>query len=375
MTVNFWYRKPQTAKGSGRAYARVFVQTEKGKTDSGDFDLGLPCTRSEFDSPKFKAKLAAKENDLRQIRLMLFLSNNGIEPTAKEIKQAFLEQKKQRNTLITTQHITLLDLCEQFLSAKTRKKATQKTYFYTIKTLSDFLAKEKQTKILAKDFTVPLCQKYLNYLSETPCHTRNERLTKLKTIFNYGVMVGLIQKNPIQALKRDTIQPEPVYLTAEELERFKNVKLSGNANIAREIFLCLVETGLSLIDFERFEEKWIKQHDGKLYLNAKRQKTGKDFFNIISQNTLETLQKYGGGKMPFTRNNLFYHLKNICLKAGITRISAHKARHTLAAMVIAKTGDLSLVANMLGDSLQTTEKYYGKMTVQGFAKKLENSGW
>ena len=136
-------------------------------------------------------------------------------------------------------------------------------------------------------------------------------------------------------------------------------------DIAHDLFVFQMYTGLSFSDAQAFDisdYKW----DGKRWVNnGERIKTGVPYVSSILPPALRVLEKYDM-RVPRINNADYNHqLKALGLLAGIkTRLHSHLARHTFATYMLRNGAKIENVSRMLGHTNITQTQRYAKVIAQ-----------
>lgn len=208
----------------------------------------------------------------------------------------------------------------------------------------------------------------------------------LKALLNRARRMGKIATNPYDLLRGQFKRGDKEnmeYLTEEEMMRIRTLSLpkGSTLDIAKDLFIFQMFTGLAYSDAEAFDFKRYKKVDGTWRYVGKRIKTGVPYVSELLPPAVEVLQKYGG-TVPQVGNADYNHrLKEIQRLTGIaTRLHSHLARHTFATWMLANGAKIENVARMLGhENIVTTQRYAKVLATSvhedyGKAKqKLENS--
>lgn len=207
----------------------------------------------------------------------------------------------------------------------------------------------------------------------------------LKALLYRADRYGKIERNPYERLKgqfkhgdKENIE----YLTEDEMQRFEYLALplGSPLDVAHDLFIFQVYTGLSYSDAQAFninDYKW----DGMRWINnGERIKTGVPYVSCILPPALHVLEKYDM-KVPRMNNADYNHqLKALGLMAGIkTRLHSHLARHTFATYMLRNGAKIENVSRMLGHTNIRQTQRYAKVLAQSvhddfdmIAKKMKN---
>jgi len=186
----------------------------------------------------------------------------------------------------------------------------------------------------------------------------------LKALLNRARRMGKIATNPYELLRgqfKRGDKENTEYLTEEEMTRIRTLPLpkGSTLDIAKDLFIFQMFTGLAYSDAEAFDFKRYKKVDGMWRYVGQRIKTGVPYVSELLPPAVEVLQKYGG-TVPQVGNADYNHrLKEIQRLTGIaTRLHSHLARHTFATWMLANGAKIENVARMLGhENIVTTQRY------------------
>lgn len=186
----------------------------------------------------------------------------------------------------------------------------------------------------------------------------------LKALLNRARRMGKIATNPYELLRgqfKRGDKENTEYLTEEEMTRIRTLTLPRGSvlDIAKDLFIFQMFTGLAYSDAEAFDFKRYKKVDGTWRYVGKRIKTGVPYVSELLPPAVEVLQKYGGTVPQINNADYNHRLKEIQRQAGIaTRLHSHLARHTFATWMLANGAKIENVARMLGhENIVTTQRY------------------
>ena len=186
----------------------------------------------------------------------------------------------------------------------------------------------------------------------------------LKALLNRAVRYGRLEENPYDRLRgqfkrgeRESVE----YLTESEMQVFVDLEVRGDRmmEIAHDLFVFQMYTGLSFSDAQQFDfgqYKW----DGARYSHVgERIKTGVPFVSSLLPPAVRVLEKYDF-KIPRIENHVYNRaLKALGIMAGIhTPLHSHLARHTFATWMLANGAKIENVSKMLGHTnVKQTQRY------------------
>lgn len=192
----------------------------------------------------------------------------------------------------------------------------------------------------------------------------------LKALLNRARRMGKIATNPYELLRGQFKRGEKEsteYLTEEEMTAIRKLELERGSvlDIARDLFVFQMFTGLAYSDAERFDFRKYKKVKGTWQFVGNRIKTGVPYVSELLPPAVKVLEKYGG-TVPQVNNADYNHrLKEIQRMAGIeTRLHSHLARHTFATWMLANDAKIENVKQMLGHKSIVTTQRYAKVLAQ-----------
>lgn len=234
-----------------------------------------------------------------------------------------------------------------------------------------------------KDLAMPMILNQLNALPVAVA-TRNLTLRALKIILQHAVLYKIIPENPARIIKqissrdKQTLNAFTVKEVSEILSHFQ-----GRKNRAHYLVLLIAaRTGLRIgeilgltwdsIDFRRNQLRVAKQWGqiGRGKYGLKPCKTANSVRSVPAPaEVMEELRKWQHGT-PLQLNGLVFSPKgmhaltvnlNLWLRKHYGR-SIHSFRHTFATLLLSRTGDINLVASVLGDTVAIVSKTYVNYT-------------
>lgn len=258
------------------------------------------------------------------------------------------------------------------------KETTHKTYTRYVlcrRRLAEFMATKKLNDILLTDINKKFIDDFFSYLrtndGKNGHNYHMKMIQRFRTVFNVARNNGWVQTDPFASFKMSMEQTHRQCLTIEELTTLMQKELvSERLASIRDIFVFSCYTGLSYIDVKELQKADIIEHDGKLWIDRNRIKTGNEFNVPLLDIPLAILDKYADMsskgrllKIPANQKVNDY-LKEIAAMCGIEKpLTFHIARHTFATTVTLENGvPLETVQKMLGHKTIRTTQIYAKMT-------------
>jgi integrase/recombinase XerD len=245
--------------------------------------------------------------------------------------------------------------------------------------------------LLVEDFTPDRAAQFYHWLLTTrqmKVNSANSLVSGLATLFGYAVKMGTVEvwENPFRLLKKKNREVSPrTRLSVEELAALREVELSGDAALARDIYLAQYYLHGSRVGAVLLL-RWQNVADGRV--NFKAEKSGPYKSVTIAPELLRVLARYrpatpqpaglifpalpaGFHDLDAAAQFKARHRAITCLNRGLQlaaaavgitgRLHTHTARHTLA-LHAADTCGLGVAQAMLGHTDQKqTEQYVGQL--------------
>ena len=306
---------------------------------------------------------------------------------ADEIRSRVFEVKeeyKPGDTLIDwiSEQIPLLDISE----------GTRKHYWPLVDKLGDFGHMKRWQDVTVEhvyefDAYLHQCKKMVNGYA-VKAGKKEEKLGNagiynyhkcLKALLNRALRFGKIQSNPYDRLKgqfKRGDRENPEYLTEDEMTAIRKLELERGSvlDIARDVFVFQMFTGLAYSDAQAFNFKEYKKVGGVWKHIGTRMKTGVSYVSELLPPAVAVLEKYGG-EVPKVGNADYNHrLKEVGRMAGIiTPLHSHLARHTFATWMLSKGAKIENVSRMLGHTNIQQSLRYAKVLAQSVHEDYERA--
>ena len=177
-----------------------------------------------------------------------------------------------------------------------------------------------------------------------------------------AVTFDKIDRNPYDRLKFKRGETENIeYLTEDEMKAIVNLKVPTGTpiEVARDLFVFQMYTGLSYSDTQAFDFSKYKKVKGKWINTGERIKTGVAYVSSLLPPAVAVLEKYGW-TVPKIDNADYNHLlKVVGTMANIqTKMHTHLARHTFATWMLRNGAKIENVSRMLGHTnIRQTQRY------------------
>ena len=301
----------------------------------------LSCTAAKEMATKLKGEVIKGHDPLDEKKIM---SNM---PTFKEFSVDFLKAKER-----ILRKSTLEDYRKYFLEGHIFPKFSSRKI--------DSITK-KEIEMFHASF------------AKTP-RMGNRTLQLLGVMFNTAVSWGIVEKNPIQGIKKFSEQKRERYLSQEEvLHLMKALDTEvdqTNSNIVRLILLTGSRKSEVLSarwqDFNFFfdekKKKWIGVWTKPAFL-TKQNKSSRIPLNQWTIDILRSMERRSDFLFPNDQTgkhtlDIKRFWKKICLKSGIKNARIHDLRHTFASILISKGVPLEVIMPLLGHAnIKTTQRY------------------
>ena len=284
------------------------------------------------------------------------------------------------------------DPIRQFLDDLGRQELTTKTitsYRLDLLSFADWFLASVGQAFAAGAVTPTDIRDYRGYLqtvkSRKPA-TVNRHLAALRRFFAWACGVGLVAEDPTTTVKGVKSTPAgPRWIEKRELDRLtRTVEQQGNKR-DRAIIAVLRYTGirvgelaaLKLDDVESSERKGqltVRSGKGGKYrvvpLNVDARRAIDDYLEVRPKVVDEHLfiGQRGGGLSPAA---LHYLVAKYARLAGLTGVSPHTLRHSLAKQALDAGADLVTVAALLGHTRLETTAIYTRPSARDLERAVE----
>lgn len=192
----------------------------------------------------------------------------------------------------------------------------------------------------------------------------------LKALLRRAELFGMIERNPYDKLRGqfkrgDVARTE--YLTEEEMETIRNMKLQTGSELgkARDLFVVQMYTGMAYADVQKFDIADYKKVDDVWENTSERVKTGVAYISELLPPVVEVLER-NNFQLPKLSNQAYNRaLKVVGEKAEIaTPLHSHLARHSFATMMLKNGVEIENLARMMGHTNITQTQRYAKVLAE-----------
>lgn len=302
------------------------------------------------------ANLRREGKDVNLKNFNLLINNNHVKSASSFLDFTF-DEIQRRNLRWSTKRAHLIAL-----EALRRSRVIQSFDDITpenIALFDRFLRKEDPTR------------------EQTTIHGYHKRI---KPYINEALRLGLIEDTPYRKFKDKhgrykTRQP----LSNDELQAIRNLELyDKQLQKVRDLFIFQCYTGLSWVDLSMFDyNECTVEHNGVVYIDGERIKTGTKYYTPILKPAIEILEKYNYKFVVPTVQSFNRSLKLIAELIGLKKpLTSHIARHTFATtIVLANDIPIETLSKMLGHTKISVTQVYAKVlntSVEKHAEKLNS---
>lgn len=266
---------------------------------------------------------------------------------------------------------TLEDLFNDFIEVqKKRNPNVIRKYIITFDLLLSQHDKNKQAiTITSKDAH----NFYLSLQNKYEQSTLSGYITRIKSIFNFGVEIGKLKTNPFGVLKNISKGEKDIEaLTQKEIDTIVNTEIKTEyLERARHLFIFQLHTGLAYIDMAQLTKEDVQIENNTYYIIKKRQKTKKEFCTILLPPAIKVWEYYNGALPIITNQRYNIYLKAIGAICNIDKkLHTHLARHSFATLLLNRGCRLEVVSKSLGHSTLTQTSHYAKLLEKQTIKEL-----
>ena len=340
---------------------RTYLQTNL-KCDPATFSKRMPQNiRKYVDSMRVNIVATISE-----------MAANGTPITAQTLKKCI-----QMGGVMSYTIKNLFDDYETILKKKVRngqiKEVVARRYTYIRTLFEKYIDFNRETT----EITPSIIENF--YLDLKPKYEESSlagMITRLKTIFKYGMDNNHIKVNPFQNIKVNKHQKDITYLTQEELQRIYDLNIENKSlSDVRDMFILQASTGLAYTDIATLSRDDIQiAEDGTHYIIGNRHKTGVQYTTIILPMGVEVLKRHNYQLRIISNQKTNAILKTIQIMANIkTNMTTHLARRTFACLLInSKKVRAEVVSKALGHSnVKQTLSAYAKIFDQTIINELK----
>ena len=197
------------------------------------------------------------------------------------------------------------------------RDTTKRDYLQTYNTLREF---EEHTGYIVSFESVNLdfYSRLQNYMIKTLNHSLNtfgKRIKTIKSIMNYATEIGINKNLEYQkkSFKVLSVKTNRIYLTKEEINKLKELNLSGALAKTRDAFVLMCYLGLRFSDYNKINNNNI--YNG--FLDITMHKTNERVSIPIHPYALEIIEGYNYILPELSNTKLNKQIKIVCKYAEI----------------------------------------------------------
>lgn len=382
ISVLFWLHKAnKNQQGEAPLMLRLTYNKKRFQTSTGKT---IPVLKWDNAKQKLKGKdeKALDVNEyIQQVRTKATDIFNKQQLQGAVHLPSIVQKLFARDVKVTT----LLELVQMFLSNMEKRLdvdytiATLKKYRVTAGKVKRFIQQHYRTEdVLINELSLKFMAEFDFYLKKKETNAQNtvtKHCKNLKSIVNYSIMHGLVEKNPFTGYKTPYEIKEKVYLTKEEVKKIAEKRLPVyRLELVRDLFIVQCYTGLSFTDMSKLTGANVKAGvDGDRWIFLYRTKTNIRSSIPLLPQAEAVMKKYspdyenkqGEPLLPCYSNQKFNsYLKEIADLCGIAKpLASHVGRRTFATTVALATGvSIETISKMLGHSSTKITHQYAVVT-------------
>ena len=296
-----------------------------------------------------------------------------------EIEERMLEQMVEQMDLATLKEIVggekksrmdLVAFVQQYLHEQKNRfsKETQKAY----KTV--YLYLDQQPSIDVHQISTKWLKKVEDdlFAKELDQNTIRKRMTIIISFLNAAAAKSMLKKEQYADYTPPRlIHKIPEYINEAEMEAFKNicdVIQKPKAKLSGYYFLLACYAGYRISDLKRFKYDEMVR-DNRIILKAKKNGS---IISMPIHSRLAAVLDYCKEHplVGIAEQNMREYVKEIAGMAGIGRkIKVHTARHSFAMMLMDNDFSLEDVAELLGNTMKSTQ-IYARVSNQRLSQKI-----
>lgn len=186
---------------------------------------------------------------------------------------------------------------------------------------------------------------------------------RLKVYIHEAMALGYVAQDPYVGLKVERGKQNDIkYLTEEEVNTIRGLKLHGYQDRIRDLFIVQCFTGLAYADLMKTDFTKHERRGDHYVIADTRQKTNERYFIVLLKPVVEILEKYNWVLPKISNQKYNNYLRDIQEASGITtHITSHVGRHTFAVYMLSKGIAIENVAKMMGHTDIKTTQVYAKI--------------
>ena len=208
------------------------------------------------------------------------------------------------------------------MGGKPITKATENNFNQARSSVAQFDEHHKTTTTL-QNCDLDWYAFYVDFLSNVLCltgespakHVRNVK-TCLEWASDQGMKVNQdFRKKAYRAPL--PFKEQKAVLTWAEIDKLRNLKVTGNREVARDRFLIACYTGMRAGDLQNLDSVKVRKQQGMDVLQYRQGKTGATVAQVLRKPVRAIRQRWDGWPPPISDQRLNDHIKELCKEAGL----------------------------------------------------------
>ncbi len=265
-----------------------------------------------------------------------------------------------------------------YLSASGLSASTVKSYVADLKDLGSWLREhDSGSPVAATENDLRAYCRYLVAAKDHPPATVNRRLQAMRKFFRYALDRGLIQEDPSSGIKllpqsrtdgRRALEPSEIEGLLEAIRQ----RGSRLAQRDYAIIQLMLQTGIRVGELTRLRLPDVRLSAQKGSLIVRAEGTSGEREIPLNSSVRKAIHSYLSERPRGKEDHLFLSVKGEPLSArsvqrlvntyaevaGLSDVSTYALRHTFGQQLLRDTGDLSVVARLMGHKrLESAIKY------------------
>lgn len=304
------------------------------------------------------------------------LADRKMDFDAEAVKNLFQGSLETQMTLLGMTDIVCEDLRKRI--GIDRAKGTYPAYFYTRRTLAEFIDKEFRTKDVAfGQMTEQFIHDYQSFILD-------EKGLAIDTCRHYLAIVKKVCRKAYKEGHADRCffahfslpqqkEKTPKALSRESFEKIRDLEIPEHLTshiLARDLFLFACYTGTAYADAVSVtRDNLFTDDNGELWLKYCRKKNELRACVKLLPEALDLIEKYRDDNRPTLFPMLHYSnmrrlMKCLAILADIREdLTYHAGRHSFASLITLEAGvPIETICKMLGHSNLQTTQVYAKVT-------------
>ena len=353
--VKFYCREAKVRKdGIAPVEVSVIVNGERQM-----WQLPKSCKPQDFKTNKdIKLYCTAIENKLNEIYTNLTINNEPV--TSYIIKDIYYNGNDRKS-------YTIAKMFEDGLKLKAMENgdiSTYRKYENVTKRFYKLTGKQPQQEANSVNYTDIITFKAgVEKIHQS--QTVFKEMQHLKYFFNLAFNSGKIKQNPFGTLKIKHGEKDKPYLTQEEIQAIKDLKITNDRlDKVRDVFLFLCYTGIEWADLINLKKEDVQLNKlGQYYIKKPRIKTGITYVSVLYADAIDVWKLYEGNLPLISPQKFNKYLKELSKSAKIDKnVTSLTARHSYAVFLLSdKKISMEVVQKMLGHASIKETHVYAKL--------------